>query len=169
MLAPAAASAGGYASTGPQRAQPALVNTLSSWRPAVTPDRVTPSVVGSYIAMTLEVNGLPCFNCVNGFTNGTFGTGDPLGYINSTLTTLQILWVYFDVTDTNVCQLSIVMTQGTKTLASASGSFAPSPGGVFTATLKVTRKSTWHGAALMTGSIVCGSTTATNKGSVYFQ
>jgi hypothetical protein len=157
------------AMTAMQHAPATLVTWSSARLPAAAPDVATPPMVGSYVATVLNITGTPCFNCVNGSTSGTFGTGDPLGYVNTTLSALGVLFVYFDVSYTGSCTVSVALTQGTKTLASGSGSASFSPGGVYDSMLKVTRASTWHGTALMTGKLVCGSTTVTNTGHVHFQ
>ncbi|MEO9169754.1 MAG: hypothetical protein ABI282_06855 [Candidatus Baltobacteraceae bacterium] len=146
-----------------------LLTASSPRLPGTAPDATTPKVVGGYIVTVVDVTGTPCFNCVNGKTAGTFGSGDPLGYVNTTLTKIGILQVYFDVSYTGSCAVSIAVTQGTKTLATGSGSATPSPGGVETVELHTTRQSTWHGVATMTGKVVCGTLTVVNKGTVYFQ
>ena len=132
-------------------------------------DVTTPAVVGGYIVTTLKQSGTPCFNCVNSGEAGTYGTGDPLGYVNSTLSSIGVLNVYFDVSDTASCSISIALTQGTTVLASGSGHFTPTPGAVEWSFLSVTRQSTWHGAALMTGKVTCGSVISKDKGTVWFQ
>lgn len=152
-----------------QHAPPTLVMSSSLRLPMLAPDAGTPAVVGAYIVTALNITGTPCFNCVNGATAGTFGTGDPLGYVNTNLTSLEVLQVYYDVSYTGSCTLAVALTQGTHTLASGAGSYSPTPGGVYDVYLKVTRGSTWHGPALMTGKIVCGTVTVINKGTVHFQ
>jgi hypothetical protein len=129
----------------------------------------TPSVVGSYIAMVLAISGTPCFDCVKGNTRGTFGSGYPLGYVNTNILYLGVLMEWFDVSDTGQCTVSVALTQGTKTLKSASGSFTPTRGSIYNSLMSVTRSSSWHGAATMTGKVACGATSFTEKNTVYFQ
>jgi hypothetical protein len=152
-----------------QHAPPTLVTGSGPRMNAPSWDVSTPSVVGAYVVTTLYESSTPCFNCVNGGEQGTFGSGDPLGYVNSSIGTLGLLWVWFDVSYTGSCTISVALTQGSTTLVSGSGTFSPSPGGVFDSLLKATRQSTWHGAALLVGKTVCGATTATSKGTVHFQ
>ena len=136
---------------------------------AASPNVTTPAIVGSFITMVVNAGSTPCFNCVNGGEAGTFGMGDPVAFVSTSLTNLQILWVYYNVSFTGSCNVSVTMTQGTTTLVSASGGpFSPTPA-VDTTRLAVTRKSTWHGAATMTGKLVCGTLTVMNKGTVHFQ
>lgn len=128
----------------------------------------TPAVVGSYIAMVLQESSTPCFNCVNGGEQGTFGSGDPIGFVTSSESALGILFVYYNISFNGSCSITIKLTQGTTTLATGSGSFSPTPAINFSL-LRVTRQSTWHGAATMTGQLVCGGLSVTNTGKVRFQ
>jgi hypothetical protein len=160
-----------HAAFTPMHVEPALVTSETlpladrGWPEPAT----TPSVVGSYIAAVLAITGVPCFDCVNGKTKGTFGSGYPLGYVNTNVLYMGILMEWFDVSDTGKCTLSIDLTLGTKTLKSASASFTPTKGSVENTLMNVTRSSTWHGAASMTGKVVCGATTFTQKGFFYFE
>ena len=136
---------------------------------AAAPDVTTPAIVGSFITMVVNAGSTPCFNCVNGGEAGTLGMGDPVAFVGTSLTNLQILWVYYNVSFTGSCNVSVTMTQGTTTLVSAAGGpFSPTPA-IDTTRLAVTRKSTWHGAATITGKLVCGTLTVMNKGTVHFQ
>ena len=129
----------------------------------------TPSVVGSYIAAVLNISGVPCFDCVNGHTKGTFGSGYPLGYVNTNISAMGILLEWFDVSDTAKCTVTVTLTLAGKTLKTGSGSFTPTVGSIENSQLQVTRSSTWHGLASTTGKVVCGATSLVEKGSFYFK
>lgn len=129
----------------------------------------TPAVVGTYISTVFYVAGTPCFNCVNGSTKGTYGTGDPLGYVNTVIPKIGILFVYMSVSYTGGCTVTVTLAQGSTTLATGSGNVNISAGGVYSSELTPARQSTWHGAATMTGKLVCGATTVNQKGTVHFE
>jgi hypothetical protein len=131
-------------------------------------DATTPSVVPSYIAVVLQEASTPCFNCLNGHEAGTFGAGDPLGYVNTNLTALAIMFVNYNVSDTGPCTVTVSLKQGTTTLATGTGTFTPTPAVIYSY-LRVTRQATWHGAATTTGKLVCGALTLIQNGKVYFQ
>ena len=76
--------------------------------------QTTPSVVGSYIAAVLAISGVPCFDCVNGKTKGTFGSGYPLGYVNTNISAMGILLEWFNVSDTAKCTVTVTLTLGGK-------------------------------------------------------
>lgn len=128
-----------------------------------------PPVVGAYVATVLNISGTPCFDCVNGHTKGTFGEGYPLGYVNTNTSALGVLLEWFDVSYKGSCTVTVTLSMAGKTLKSASGSVSPTVGGVENSEMGVTRGSAWHGAAAMTGKVVCGATTLEEKGTVYFQ
>jgi len=119
--------------------------------------------------MELNISGTPCFDCVHGSTKGTFGSGYPLSYVNLNISSLGVLLEWFDVSYTGQCTISATLTLAGKTLKTATGTANPSPGGVQNALMSVTRSSSWHGAADMTGKVVCGGTTIEEKGTTYFE
>ena len=159
------ASSAAYASF---HAPPGMTSVSGPRPQAASPDVATPAMLGSYIAMVLDQPSTPCFNCVNGHEVGTFGSGDPIAYVQTQNTALKMLYVYFNVSYTHQCTITVSLTQGTTVLRSASGTFSPPPA-VGNSTVKVTRAATWHGAALMTGKLVCGTLTVINNGTVWFQ
>ncbi len=71
-VAPHAVPAG--ALTAAQRPVQDVVTTSSFPLQAPAWPDTTPSVVGSYVAMVLNISGTPCFDCVNSKTKGTFGS-----------------------------------------------------------------------------------------------
>jgi hypothetical protein len=117
----------------------------------------------------LAISGVPCFDCVNGKTKGTFGSGYPLAYVNTNVLDMGILMEWFNVSDSAPCTVSVSLMLGGKVLKSASGSFTPVKGSVENSQMAVTRSSTWHGLATTSGKVVCGATTFTEKGEFYFQ
>jgi len=152
-----------------QIADSGTITTKSvAFEPAGAPSG-TPAVVGTYISTVFYVSGTPCFNCVNGNTQGTYGTGDPLGYVNTQIPRIGILFVYMSVSYSGGCTVTVSLKQGTTTLATGSGNVNLSAGGVYSSELAPTRQSTWHGLANMSGKLVCGTTTVNQSGKMYFQ
>jgi hypothetical protein len=164
-----AVPAGGPAQRQDQGTAALLITTSSLPVEDVSWPDTTPSVVPAYVVMELDIAGTPCFDCVNGKTKGTFGSGYPLGYVNTNTSSLGVLFEWFDVSFTSTCSISATLTLGGKVLKTASGSFKPTVGSVENTLMGVTRSSTWHGLATMVGKAVCGGTTAEAKGSVHFQ
>jgi hypothetical protein len=76
--------------------------------------------------------------------------------------------VYYNVSFHSTCAISIKLAQGSTVWASGAGTFAPTLA-VNTTLLRLTRKTTWHGSAMMTGKVACGTTTVTETGTVWFQ
>lgn len=155
----------------PMHAAPNVITTSSFPLPASgwAQPETTPSVVGAYIAAVLAISGVPCFDCVNGKTKGTFGSGYPLAYVNTNVLNMGILLEWFNVSDSSPCTVYVSLTLGGKVLKSASGSFTPVKGSVENSQMAVTRSSTWHGLASTSGKVVCGATSFTEKGQFYFQ
>ena len=115
------------------------------------------------------IAGTPCFNCVNGKTAGTFGSGYPLGYVNLNTSSLGVLFEWFDVSYGGTCDITVTLSLGGKVLKTAKGTVNPTVGSVMNTVMGVTRSSSWHGAANMLAKIVCGGTTAEEKGVVHFE
>jgi hypothetical protein len=73
-------------------------------------------IIADLVAITSPQSGVPCFDCVNGTTPGTFGLSSPFGYVSLSDTNDQLVVYYTDVSCPNsqaFVRFSVV--QGTNT------------------------------------------------------
>jgi opacity protein-like surface antigen len=93
---------------------------------AVTPASGTPPVIGNFILVGADElgNGIPCYYCAPS-PNGGYGVAltIPMGYIPSTVTSIDYSFMFQDVTENGVCVLAFAAMQGTTVLDSAGFSY----------------------------------------------
>jgi hypothetical protein len=81
-----------------------------------------PPLIGNFILIGADElsAGLPCFFCAPAPAGG-FGVAltIPVGYVPSSLTTIDYSFMFQDVSVTSVCTLGIALVQGTTVLDAA--------------------------------------------------
>jgi hypothetical protein len=133
----------------------------------------TPKIILDVVAISSAQPGVPCFNCVNGTTAGTFGFASPFGYVALSDTNDQLIIYY---TDTN-CPIQAFVTfkivQGTNTQVLQRGmvqGFTANSVGYVTRNQSIPPNSpSWSdlgfvaGPATLVGAILCQGQTPPNQ------
>jgi hypothetical protein len=135
------------------------------------PDATTPpAIIADFVVIDATLAGTPCFNCVNGTTGGTFGLTQPVAYIATTFTSLQLVLYYQNISYMGSCKATFTIKNVSKTLLTVSKTFTKfAPNTVGFVSLGGKRPKT-SGAASLAGSLKCGSNPATTAtGSIYLQ
>lgn len=128
-----------------------------------------PPVLVDFVAAAIPVASTPCKNCVNGSTAGTIGLAAPLVFIPHNTPTLQLLLYYHDNGYYGDCKLTFTIAQSGTVLTTTSSTFSGfqqnQTGAV---TLSVTPPIA-SGAAVLKGSLKCGTYSIGITGPLYFQ
>jgi hypothetical protein len=121
-----------------------------------TPAAGVPPMIGNFILVGAEElsAGLPCFFCAPA-PGGGFGVAltIPVGYIPTSLTTLDYSYMFQDVSVTGNCSLGFALMQGTTVLDTSKFG-----AGIYPATWVVTfprNRPSASGAAAAFGVVVC--------------
>jgi hypothetical protein len=137
---------------------------------SVSPDAAAPTVLANFAAAGPAQGGVPCFNCVSGAqTTFNIGLTGPNNYVVPAPTYWQYAlgFTTLKLTVTS-CKLAFAIAAGHTVVGSWS----------YTATGLVqyggyiygfNERFTYHGAAVLTAKITCGTAKSAVKTSLYFQ
>jgi hypothetical protein len=130
----------------------------------------TPSILVDFVAAALPLANTPCLNCVNGSTAGTLGLSAPIVYIPHGTSTLQLVLYYHDYSYSGSCKLTFSIAQNKVTLATVTGTISEvTPGTVGYGTGQLPTPAVSPGAALLKGSLKCGTRSIGITGPLFFQ
>jgi hypothetical protein len=139
-----------------------------SARPLYAPVNVSPnatlSLIANYVAAGPAQGGVPCFSCVNGAqTSFNIGLTGPYNYV-----VLNTVWQYTTaMTDISLpnpsqCKFAWAITSGAKKIDSFSAKIGiTAPGGYAYGMNRNPPNPAFHGLALLTAKVTCG--TASDK------
>jgi hypothetical protein len=148
---------------------------VSVGRALIRPIRIAPNVKAkpwliNFVSAGVAQSGVPCISCVSGAqTQDNIGLTGPSSYVPSG-SEWQYSLSFTDISFTGKCKLSWAITAGKKVVDKFAATLnLPSAGGFVLYALNRARPA-YSGAALLTGTVSCGTTgTQKTQAPLYFQ
>jgi hypothetical protein len=140
---------------------------------SIRPDAAAPKLIANFVAAGFAQTGVPCFACVNGAqTSFNVGLSGPYNYVTKN-TVYQYTLSFTDLSLPNPtnCKVAWAITAGAKKIDSFSANVTvTTPGSTWLYGLDRNPPSpAYHGGALLTGKVTCGTSSGTTKAVLYFQ
>jgi hypothetical protein len=137
------------------------------WVAPATASAKSSTFLLNFVAASVPINGLPCFNCVNGTEAGTLGMPIPGNYV-----TANSEWVYYisytSISFKGKCKLAWAITSGKKVIDKFGAHVPIGSFGVYFYYYARTHPK-YSGPATLTGKATCGGKSQTATAPLVFQ